>query len=174
MSARRYLLTGCSGAGKSALLAEMARRGHETVKEPGRRVIRAEERMGGKGTPWENEERFCRLCLKMATADFEGIRVGTALFDRGVFDAAVHFERLGHGEDALRYFVDYRFDALILAPPWAALYQNDPDRRHSFDEAVAEYDALAKAAKRLGYEAKLLPEASVEDRADWLEILIAG
>lgn len=174
MSVRRILLTGCSGAGKSTLLAEMARRGHDTVKEPGRRVIRAEERMGGSGTPWDNAERFCRLCLRMAAADFDGARAGVAIFDRGVFDAAVNLERMGYAEEAVRYFVEYRYDRVILARPWPALFQNDPERRHSFDDAVAEFDALAATAKRLGYSVDALPEASVTDRADWLELQMAS
>lgn len=174
MSARRVLITGCSGAGKSTLLAEMARRGHDTIKEPGRRVIRAEERMGGKGTPWDNEARFCRLCLKMATADYEGVRLGTAYFDRGVFDAAVNLERMGYPDEAVRYFVEFRYDHLVLAEPWPELFRTDADRRHGLDDALAEYDVLAATAKRLGYEPKLLPQVSVEERADWLENLSAG
>lgn len=173
MSTHRILLTGCSGAGKSTLLAEMARRGHDTVKEPARRVIRAEERMGGRGTPWDNETRFCRLCLKMAVADWEGLRAGTAIFDRGVFDAACHLERLGHPDEAVRYFANYRYDIIVIAPPWDTLFKADPDRRHSFAEATAEYKTLKAIAERSGYSALVLPQASTEERADWLEDLMA-
>ena len=151
----------------------MRARGFDTVKEPGRRVIRAEERMGGTGTPWQNPERFCRLCLKMAVADWDGVRMGTVIFDRGVFDAAVNLERLGHEEAALRYFVEYRFDVMVLASPWPQLFENDPDRRQSFSEAIEEYEALAAAAPRLGYRPRIMPEDSVAARADWLEGLIA-
>ena len=174
MSARRILITGCSGAGKSTLLAEMRARGHDTVKEPGRRVIRAEERMGGKGLPWENAERFCRLCLKMAVADWDGVRLGSAIFDRGVFDAAVNLERMGRDDEALRYFVEYRYDLMVLAAPWPELFQGDKDRRHSFEEAVSEYEALAAAAPRLGYSPVILPEGTVAARADWLEELLTS
>jgi len=173
MSARRVLITGCSGAGKSTLLQEMQVRGYDWIKEPGRRVIRAEERMGGAGVPWQNAERFCRLCLKMAAADWDGARIGTAVFDRGVFDAAVHLERLGYPDDAIRYFVDYRYDIMVMAPPWPALFEQDTDRRHSLDDAIAEYEALAATARRLGYAPEILPEAGVSARADWLESLIA-
>ena len=172
MSVRRVLVTGCSGAGKSELLKEMAARGHETVKEPGRRVIRAEERMGGAGLPWKNEERFSRLCLKMAAADWDGARIGTAIFDRGVFDAAAHLERLGHQDEAARYFTQYRYDIMVLAPPWPALFAQDAERRHGLDAAIAEYEALSEAARRLGYAPEILPEDTIAARADWLETLI--
>ncbi len=174
MSVRRVLITGCSGAGKSALVTEMRARGHEIVKEPGRRVIRAEERIGGNGTPWDNEERFARLCLKMASADWDGVRVGTVIFDRGAFDAAAHLARLGFEDEALRHQVQYRYDLMVMAPPSPDLFRTDPDRRHGFADAVAEYEALTAAAPRLGYTPEILPEGSVAERADWLEALIDG
>ena len=36
---RHVVLSGCSGGGKSALLAELSSRGFETVEEPGRRIV---------------------------------------------------------------------------------------------------------------------------------------
>ena len=33
------VISGCSGGGKSTLLAELARRGYAVVEEPGRRII---------------------------------------------------------------------------------------------------------------------------------------
>ncbi len=41
MSAARVVLSGCSGGGKSTLLAELASRGVPTFVEPGREVVRA-------------------------------------------------------------------------------------------------------------------------------------
>ncbi|HEY5105435.1 MAG TPA: AAA family ATPase [Caulobacteraceae bacterium] len=36
------VISGCSGGGKSTLLAELGRRGHATIEEPGRRIVREE------------------------------------------------------------------------------------------------------------------------------------
>ncbi|WP_207234152.1 AAA family ATPase [Pseudomonas aeruginosa] len=35
-------ISGCSGGGKSTLLAELKLRGHAVVEEPGRRIIQEE------------------------------------------------------------------------------------------------------------------------------------
>jgi predicted ATPase len=35
---RFVVISGCSGGGKSTLLAELGRRGHAVVEEPGRRI----------------------------------------------------------------------------------------------------------------------------------------
>ena len=37
---RFVVITGCSGGGKSTLLDELGRRGHATIEEPGRRIVR--------------------------------------------------------------------------------------------------------------------------------------
>jgi predicted ATPase len=42
---RFVVISGCSGGGKSTLLAELARRGHAVVEEPGRRIV---QRNGGR------------------------------------------------------------------------------------------------------------------------------
>ncbi|MBF9031865.1 AAA family ATPase [Rhodobacterales bacterium HKCCE3408] len=170
MAVRRILLTGCSGAGKSALLAEMAARGWDTVKEPGRRVTRAEERMGGTGLPWIDPERFARLCLKMAMADWEGARAGTVIFDRGVLDAALALARADAEPGAAAGRCTY--DLAVLAPPWESIFDRDPERQHSFDDAVAEYEDIAAALADLGMEVETLPEAPVAARADWLEAIL--
>lgn len=45
------VISGCSGGGKSTLLAELSRRGHTVVEEPGMRIV-TEERLGnGRGLP---------------------------------------------------------------------------------------------------------------------------
>ncbi len=38
------VISGCSGGGKSTLLAELSRRGHMTIEEPGRRIVAEELR----------------------------------------------------------------------------------------------------------------------------------
>ena len=145
----------------------MARRDWEVMKEPGRRVIRMESRMGGAGLPWQDAKRFAQLCLKMAKADWESVRIGTVIFDRGVWDAAFHLDRLGQGEEGLEARYPYD-DPVILAPPWEALFATDADRRHSFADAVAEYEDIAARLDRAGVKVAILPQATVESRADWL------
>lgn len=57
MSERFVVLSGCSGGGKSSLLAALARRGHAVVEEPGRRIVAEETRSGGSALPWTDPER---------------------------------------------------------------------------------------------------------------------
>lgn len=170
ISARRVLMTGCSGAGKSSLIGELAKRGVTVAREPGVRVIRLEARTGGSGVPWDDALRFAKLCLKMATADWEAARAGLTLFDRGVFDAALHLESLGQADAARDYLTRFPYDTeVFVAAPWQALFNNDTERRHSFEAAVAEYDSIRAGLTRLGYKAVEVPQVPLAERANWLE-----
>ncbi|MEM6609894.1 MAG: AAA family ATPase [Pseudomonadota bacterium] len=170
MSARRILLTGCQGAGKTALVSEMARRGWDVVKSPAQRVIRAEQRMGGSGLPWQDAARFHRLCLKMAMADWEGVRVGTAIFDGGVIEPSLGLAATGAGASPKAAQKTYPYDRrVVLLPPWPALFSEGPDRRGSLDAAMEEYQMLTAGLTELGYALAVAPEAGIAARADWLE-----
>ena len=67
---RFVLISGCSGGGKSTLLAELARRGFATVEEPGRRIVREERERDGTGLPWIDLPTFARRAIEMAEADY--------------------------------------------------------------------------------------------------------
>ena len=81
---RFVIISGCSGGGKSTLLAELERRGYAVVHEPGRRIA-AEERAGdGRALPWVDPEAFARRAVEMALADRRDAERlgGRVFFDR--------------------------------------------------------------------------------------------
>ncbi len=93
---RFVVISGCSGGGKSTLLAELASRGYRVVEEPGRRVVTEEIEHGSSALPWINPSAFASRALAMARADLETARdsPGWTFFDRGLVDAAVALEHL--------------------------------------------------------------------------------
>ena len=90
------VISGCSGGGKSTLLAELARRGHAVVEEPGRRIVREELASGGSALPWLDTTAFIRRAIAMALADRAAATDQTSwvFFDRGLIDAAAGLEIL--------------------------------------------------------------------------------
>lgn len=168
---RFVIISGCSGGGKSTLLAELARRGHAVVEEPGRRIVQEEVARNGTALPWLDLAAFLRRAIAMALADREvaASQSGWVFFDRGLIDAAVGLEHatgelvlqaLGQGHRYHRH--------VFLTPPWPEIYVTDPERRHGFDAAVAEYERLLAAYPALGYEVTILPKVSVAERADFV------
>jgi predicted ATPase len=162
---RFVVISGCSSGGKSTLLAELARRGHAVVEEPGRRIVR-------EGVlPWIDAAAFARRAVAMALADREaadGLE-GWVFFDRGLVDAVAALEH-AMGEAVLeplgrahRYHL-----RVFLTPPWPEIYINDPERPHGFEAARAEYERLLTAYAALDYDVSILPKIDVAARTDFV------
>ena len=171
MAERFVLISGCSGGGKSTLLAELRARGHPVVEEPGRRIVKHELETGGRALPWIDGVAFTHRAIETALADREGARPhsGWVFFDRGLIDAASALEDLT-GEPVLQSLaLAHRYHRRVfMAPPWPEIYVTDAERRHGFDAGLAEYDRLEKALPALGYEVITLPKVSVAARADFV------
>lgn len=170
---RAVVITGCSGGGKSTLLAELARRGHRVFPEPGRQIVKEQDWIGGDALPWTAPAKFAELALSRGlhqriTAAASG---GLAFFDRGVIEPLSALEQAGlpvpghfrRAAEVCRYD-----ETVFVAPPWPELFRPDAERRHGLDAAVAEYGPLTAAYARLGYRLVELPKVGVTARADFV------
>lgn len=162
------LISGCSGGGKSTLLAELKMRGYSVVEEPGRRIVEEEIAGNGVALPWVNMAAFAKRAVAMALRDRAkaATEPGFVFFDRGLVDALTatgDASELG----VLQLAKVHRYNQnVFLTPPWPEIYAKDEFRRHSLDEAVAEYDRLTHSYVALGYKIHVLPKRTVAERAD--------
>lgn len=170
---RFVVITGCSGGGKSTLLAELARRGFAVVPEAGRQIVREQDWTGGDALPWTQPARFAELAISRCLQGL--IRVarepGPVFFDRSPVDQLAGLERLGLPVPATvaGAVARCRYNSIVfVAPPWPEIFAADPQRRHGLAEALAEYGPLRAAYERLGYRLVDLPKTSVEARADFV------
>jgi predicted ATPase len=151
---RFVVISGCSGGGKSTLVAELGRRGHAVVAEPGRRIVKEELNGDGSALPWVDEAAFARRAVAMALADrvSAGTLDGWVFFDRGLVDAAAGLQHLT-GEPVLAALgQSHRYHRRVfLTPPWPEIYVTDRERRHGLDAAIAEYSRLLEVYPSLGY-----------------------
>ncbi len=102
----------------------------------------------------------------MSVADFRAAK-GLTFFDRGVVDAAVAIAATG-GSYPGSTVENMRYGCLFLAPPWPEIFVNDDDRRHSLEQALADYERVRQAYLDAGYDPILLPRDTVEARADYV------
>jgi predicted ATPase len=168
---RFVVISGCSGGGKSTLLAELARRGYGIVDEPGRRIVQVELASNGSALPWIDAAAFARRAIDLSLADREAAQPlsGWVFVDRGLIDAASALEYVT-GEpvlDRLGQLHRYHRRA-FFTPPWPEIYATDRERRHDLDAGVAEYDRLSCVYPALGYEVITLPRVGVSERADFV------
>jgi predicted ATPase len=167
------VLSGCSGGGKSSLLAELGRRGYAIYEEPGRQVVKEQLLIGGDALPWGNLDLFLELTISRSIHHLvEAARSGTiAFFDRGIIDQVNGYRARGmeipkHLLGAVEHF-RYR-ETVFVVPPWREIFANDAERRHSFDESVAAYEALVETYKYFGYRPLIVPKADMATRADFV------
>jgi predicted ATPase len=171
------MISGCSGGGKSTLLAELARRGFAIVEEPGRRIVREELAITGTALPWVDGAAFARKSMAVALADYEAVgrTTGLVFFDRGLIDAAAALQHLTC-EPALDHIGSlYRYHRRVFfTPPWPEIYATDAERRHGLDDGIAEYDRLLRVYPSRGYEVIVLPKVGVSERADFVLQTLIG
>jgi predicted ATPase len=168
---RFIVISGCSSGGKSTLVAELGRRGHGVVEEPGRRIVREEMQRNGAALPWADGVAFARRAMTLALADFGRATAldGWVFFDRSWIDAASALEHLT-GEQILAQLGQlHRYHRCVfLAPPWQEIYATDAERRHGLEAALPEYSRLLATYSGLGYEVSVLPKIGVVPRADFV------
>jgi len=176
MSEQFVLITGCSGGGKSTLLAELRARGHHGVQESGRRIMSQELEAGGDALPWVDPLAFTRRAIEIALADRQAARAysGWVFFDRGLIDAASALEDRTGQEVLATLDAQHRYHRRVfMAPPWPEIYVTDEGRRHGFEASLPEYYRLEKALTVLGYEVIPLPKAPVAARADFVLAILS-
>lgn len=172
-----YLITGCSGGGKSTLLAELAERGFATVPEAGRRAIATEQASGGGDMPWSDLAAFLGKVEVLARQDLQDTAKleGPIFFDRGLVDAYCGLERIGEGDARTMHGEQLLYSKTVfVAPPWPEIYQIDDMRQHEFEEACAEYEHILTSLPLLGYRPILLPLTPVEERANFIVRMVEG
>uniref|UniRef100_A0ABS3MTI7 AAA family ATPase n=1 Tax=Bradyrhizobium quebecense TaxID=2748629 RepID=A0ABS3MTI7_9BRAD len=177
LNSRFVLISGCSGGGKSTLLAELRARGYPVVEEPGRRIIAEELVSGGNALPWVDTAAFLRRAIDVALKDMAIAKPhsGWVFFDRSLVDAASALEALT-GEPVLHPVCsDHRYHARVfMTPPWPEIYVTDAERRHDFEAVTAEYQRLTETLPMLGYDVISLPKTSPSERADFVLATLGG
>lgn len=162
----RYLITGCSGGGKSTLIEHLASRGSRVVREVGLRVIRS-----GGPKPWEDRSGFIDAVTALSRSDLAlSAPVETPIFfDRGLFDAlSGQAERKGVPIAKLMRDDFPYAEPVFFAPPWSEIFEKTEDRPHSFDFAKDEAERLRRDLRLLNIAVLELPKISVEERANFV------
>lgn len=170
---KRFILSGCSGGGKSTLLEELGRRGYPTFEEPGRQIVREAHEKGGDTFPWVNPEAFAVKAIEMSVVAFDeaaGLN-GPIFYDRSFIDAISYIAHL-QGEltpEHRQLITERRYEQTVfLAPPWPEIFENDAERQSGFEMAVEEYERLQVSFPEFDYEIVTLPKVSVEERISFV------
>ena len=91
-------------------------------------------------------------------------------FDRGIPDVMGYLDYLGMDYPELYRLksMELRYTRVFMMPPWEKIYRTDNERYESFEQSLLIYNELKKAYTSIGYEFEIIPEASVENRVEFI------
>ena len=173
MTSQLFIVSGSSGGGKSALVEELARRGHSVVPEAGRQLVQEQQSIGGVVDT--GSDLFAQLLLSRSMYLYnqvvETYASGPIFFDRSIIEPIAYWRSQGqmapHLERAVTRF-QYATD-VFMAPPWPEIFEKDKQRQHAFDPQQTEYLRLTEAFEAFGYRLIHLPKVGIVERADFVE-----
>ena len=169
--AKTAVITGAPGAGKTALIEELAARGLRVVPEAARAILRGP---GGMELRSSHPLGFAQALLARELASLEAIANdgNWTIFDRGVGDTPgiLSLIELDLSPLAAQKVKLLRYSGpVFVAPSWQDIFHRDAERIQTWAEAIAGGKAVARAWRGLGYELIELPLATVAERADFVE-----
>jgi predicted ATPase len=172
-----FLITGGPGAGKTSVLNELNKQGQLVVPEVARKIIQAQNAIGGNATHSGNRDNFCDLMLEQSIADFKKMELVSqpVFFDRGIPDLYGYSQRFcgKMNTEIVRAIQQYRYNtSVFIFPPWPEIYRHDMERQQDFQEAIETWQAIKEAHTICGYELIEVPKDTIENRVNFILQLI--
>lgn len=171
MSTLKIAISGGPGTGKTSLIEELENRGLPCSHEFSRQVIQHSLDNGSNVLPWDNLDAFSERVMQGRMEQFHSADGQLHFFDRTIIDTIAYqlADNLPVREEWHSLAVNHRFyDKVFLTPPWEDIFENDHQRRESFEKLLHLHKFLHDTYVKYGYEVVDIPKLAISERADWL------
>jgi predicted ATPase len=91
-------------------------------------------------------------------------------YDRGLPDVLAYMNYFDQSYEK-RYTTictEYRYDAVLILPPWEEIYVQDNERMENFQQACDIHHQLEKTYVELGYTPIYVPFGTIEERLQFV------
>lgn len=170
--AKRIVITGGGGTGKSTIIEELLQRGYCAYREVAREVIRKSLEDECDDLPWKDVTGFSYKVQQGMLLDYkETESIELCFFDRCLLDVKAYLELEGLPvyEELNKDIASYSYFPLVFVlPPWREIFENDEERMEEFDHSVKAYNQLKETYSQHGYELIDVPFGSAQDRVDFI------
>lgn len=172
---KKIVLSGAAGSGKTSVILELERRGlhveHEVIRDHTALLLNDKE--GVFENPLEALDDpipFNETLLNLRLNKLLSQGAEPTFFDRGIVDVLAYMDHFN--QEYPRQFVDIctinRYDKLYYFEPWEAIYSNDVTRLETFKSVLLIDKVLKNSYSYFGYEINIVPQTTVESRADFI------
>lgn len=173
MKKKKIVITGGPGTGKSSIVHHLEELKYKCLHEISRDVIREAQLNGIEQLFLEDPLLFSRKLMEGRIDQFreaEEYPSEIVFIDRGIPDVTAYMDYLGtkYPEEFVEPSREYKYDKIFILPPWRAIYKSDNERYESFDQASKISRYLNDTYESYGYKPILVPEASIEERANFI------
>jgi predicted ATPase len=168
---KRIVLSGGPGTGKTSMLAELEERGFFCHHEISREIIREELAKGTDILPWADLPAFSERVIKGRLQQFIDAKAGLNFYDRSMVDSVAYMQKdkLALKPEWQAYLEKHKYYPVVfITGPWRAIFENDHERRESWEQLLHVHEYLVSTYQDLGYEVILLPKLPLKERVDFL------
>lgn len=178
MTAKRYILTGAPGSGKTALIKQLEQHGYNVIHEAATDVIGAAQSRGVE-KPWEEAGFVDNIAMQQRERQ-QGAQGSLQFYDRSPFCTCAlgtYLASIQNIEFLLSQLLNEEIErclAMGIYQPQVFLTENlgfiehTAARRISFEDAKVFEKVHVSVYTKFGFELIFVPAASVAQRSDFV------
>lgn len=147
-------------------------RGFCVFEEQSRQIIKQSIDEHSDALPWKDVTAFSHLVQAAMKIDYaKAPQSDFCFYDRCLCDVMAYLEKdnLTVYPSLLDDIAKHRYHQFaFIMPPWKAIFENDVERKESYEDSVEAFNQLKETYTKMGYTMIEIPKLSVEDRVDFI------
>jgi predicted ATPase len=173
LSAKKIVITGGPGTGKSSIIKELQNRNFDCFEEISRQVTLKAREDGIEQLFLTEPLLFSELLLKGREAQYQDAKdhaSDVVFLDRGIPDVIAYMDYIGdvYPESFVESCKTNTYDLVFILAPWQEIFSSDNERYENFEQAVQIHHHLLNTYERFNYHLFDVPFDSIVNRTDYI------
>jgi predicted ATPase len=170
---KKFVLTGCSGSGKSSLIHGLEIEKEYVINETAEKCIRYGQAMGNP-EPW-NDKYFQKQIFELHLRQEELLKDKRVFMDRSIIDVYVyttffkHYSKIPQLEKLIEQEKENkRYDKIFYINQLKSFKKEGYRRENDGNESRIIGEKILKTYQELGYEIVFVPDTTLKERIDFI------